>query len=77
MTCVNVSVSVENVSTPIICVMAGFLQQKFGPLRVLMFCCVPYCFGWFITAMADSVQHLYLARSLIHYNPREDQNLNG
>ena len=27
-------VSIDNLATPFICILSGFLQQKFGPLRV-------------------------------------------
>jgi hypothetical protein len=29
-----ISVSIDNVATPIVCILSGFLQQKFGPLKV-------------------------------------------
>ena len=32
-----ISVSLDNVLTPLVCITSGLLQQKFGPLRVLMF----------------------------------------
>jgi hypothetical protein len=27
-------VSIDNLATPLVCILSGFLQQKFGPLRV-------------------------------------------
>ena len=27
-------VSIDNLATPLVCVLSGFLQQKFGPLKV-------------------------------------------
>ena len=39
-------VSIDNLATPLICILSGFLQQKFGPLRVsvlLILDCVFLC----------------------------------
>ena len=58
----NVSVSLDNILTPVICIMSGFLQQKFGPLRVLQFACLPYTAAWVAAALADSHHTLYLSR---------------
>ena len=58
----NISVSLDNILTPVICIMSGFLQQKFGPLRVLQFACLPYTAAWVAAALADSHQTLYLSR---------------
>lgn len=55
-------VSMDNLVTPIVCVLSGFLQQKFGPAKVLMVTCIPYCCGWISTACATSVTLLYASR---------------
>ena len=57
-----VPVSLDNLLAPLICITSGFLQQKFGPLRMLMFCCVPYSAGWMVAAMARDAYHLYISR---------------
>ena len=57
-----VSVSLDNILTPLICIMSGFLQQKLGPLRVLQFACLPYTAAWIAAALADSHHTLYLSR---------------
>ena len=61
----NISVSLDNILTPVICIMSGFLQQKFGPLRVLQFACLPYTAAWVTAALADSHQTLYFSRYLL------------
>jgi len=58
-------VSIDNLATPFICILSGFLQQKFGPLRVLMFACLPYSLGWLTVFISSSVYHLYLSRLLV------------
>ena len=55
--------SLDNILTPLICIMSGFLQQKFGPLRLLMFSCLPYTLGWVAASLATSHTTLYLSRS--------------
>ena len=57
-----VPVSLDNLLAPLICITSGFLQQKFGPLRLLMFSCIPYTVGWFAAAMARDAYHLYISR---------------
>ena len=59
---ISVLVSLDNLLTPLICISSGFLQQKFGPLRLLMFSCIPYTVGWFAAAMARDAYHLYISR---------------
>ena len=58
-------VSIDNLATPVICILSGFLQQKYGPLRILMFACLPYSLSWLIVFLATSVYHLYLSRLLV------------
>jgi len=58
-------VSLDNVLTPLVCITSGLLQQKFGPLRVLMFSCLPYTLGWVVTAMARGAEELYASRVLV------------
>jgi len=58
-------VSLDNSATPVVCILSGFLQQYFGPLRVLVFACFPYAGGWLIAALANSPYHLYLSRILV------------
>ena len=42
--------------------LSGFLQQKFGPLKLLMFSCVPYTLAWITAALATDPHTLYLSR---------------
>ena len=47
------------------CILSGFLQQKYGPLRVLEFACLPYTVAWLIAALSTSAEHLYISRILV------------
>ena len=47
------------------CILSGFLQQRYGPLRVLEFACLPYTFGWLVAALSTSAAHLYISRILV------------
>jgi len=58
-------VSLDNILTPLICITSGLLQHKFGPLRVLMFSCLPYTLAWIATAVATGAWELYLSRVLV------------
>ena len=33
--------------------------------QVLMFACFPYCFGWLVVSVANSVHYIYLSRLLV------------
>ena len=59
------TVSLDNVATPMVCIASGFLQQKYGPLRVLKFACLPYIAGWIVAAVSSSAPHLYFSRILV------------
>jgi len=58
-------VSLDNFATPLVCILSGFLQQYFGPLKVLVFACFPYTAGWIVAATADSAHYLYFSRILV------------
>jgi len=58
-------VSLDNILTPLICIVSGFLQQKFGPLRLLMLACLPYILGWVAASLASNHYILYLSRILV------------
>ena len=58
-------VSLDNFATPVVCILSGFLQQYFGPLKVLVFACFPYALGWVVAAVAVSAEYLYLSRILV------------
>ena len=61
----HISVSLDNILTPVICVMSGFLQQKLGPLRVLQLSCLPYTLAWVLAALATQHSTLYVSRSAL------------
>merc|ERR1712218_717067 len=58
-------VSMDNFATPIVCILSGFLQHRYGPLRVLQFACLPYASGWLVAAFSTSVEYLYISRILV------------
>ena len=62
-------VSMENVVTPVICILSGYLQQKFGPKNILLISCLPYCLAWILAAVAPQVSAhvgaLYASRLLV------------
>ena len=61
----SISVSLDNIATPVICILSGFLQHRFGPKRILMLACFPYICGWATAAVAarlKSVILLYVSR---------------
>ena len=58
-------VCLDNTVTPIVCILSGYLQHRFGPLRVLQFACLPYAGGWIVAAFGTSVYHLYASRLLV------------
>ena len=66
----HISVSLDNILTPVICVMSGFLQQKLGPLRVLQLSCLPYTLAWVLAALATQHSTLYVSRSALVDNYR-------
>ena len=63
----HISVSLDNILTPVICVMSGFLQQKLGPLRVLQLSCLPYTLAWVLAALATQHSTLYVSRSALKH----------
>jgi hypothetical protein len=56
----------DNLLAPLICIISGFLQQQFGPLRILMVSCVPYTAGWIAAAMATHAHHIYIIYIKVH-----------
>jgi len=58
-------VSLDNLLSPLICITSGFLQQKVGPLKILMFSCIPYTIGWLAAALATCANHLYVSRIFV------------
>ena len=60
-----ITVCLDNTATPIVCILSGFFQQRYGPLRVLEFACVPYTFAWLVAALSTSAAHLYISRILV------------
>ena len=56
-------VSLDNLATPFVCILSGFLQQWFGPKPILMFACFPYMCGWGAAAIAGHLQSVALLYS--------------
>ena len=60
--------SIDNVVSPLSCIISGYLQQKIGPKHVLVLTCLPYLLGWLAAVSAQyihTVYLLYLSRCLI------------
>ena len=60
--------SIDNVVSPISCIVSGYMQQKIGPKHVLVVTCLPYLLGWLAAASAryiPTIYLLYLSRCLI------------
>ena len=65
-----ISVSIDNIATPVVCILSGYLQHKFGPKRILMLSCLPYILGWSSAGLAGhlhSVKLLYVSRCGVKY----------
>lgn len=58
-------VSLDNLLTPLVCLLSGPMQQRWGPRTVLMLCCFPYFLSWLLTTLATNHEILYLARILV------------
>ena len=56
----TISVSIDNIATPVVCILSGFLQHNFGPKRILMLACFPYICGWATAAVAAHFRSVYL-----------------
>ncbi len=61
-------VSMDNLATPFVCIASGYLQQKFGPRKILLVACLPYFGGWTLSSMAKEVWAIYLSRLLVGVN---------
>jgi len=53
-------VSLDNIATPVVCILSGFLQFKFGPKRILMLTCFPYALSWVGVVLAAYIKNVYL-----------------
>ena len=63
-------VSIDNVISPIICILSGSLQEKFGPRTILRLNCLPYLLAWIGAALSGAYKNvwfLYISRCC-HYN---------
>ena len=63
-------VSIDNIISPIICILSGSLQQKFGPRTILLLNCLPYLLAWIGAALSGvykNVWFLYISRCC-HFN---------
>lgn len=61
-------VSLENVISPFVCILSGFLQQKIGPKTTLIVTCLPYFLGWVCAVLSGLFKNLillYLSRLLV------------
>ena len=60
-----VLVSLDNAATPIVCILSGYLQHRYGPLKVLELACLPYIGGWLVAAFSTSAEMLYVSRIIV------------
>ena len=60
-----VLVSLDNAATPIVCILSGYLQHRYGPKRVLELACLPYIGGWLVAAFSTSAELLYVSRIIV------------
>ena len=58
-------VSLDNVATPVVCLLAGCLQQRLGPRSLVFLACFPYFCAWVCAALATSASALYLSRLMV------------
>ena len=62
-------VSVDNLMTPLVCLLSGLLQSQAGPRACLRLTCLPYLTAWILTALAGHYHHvwiIYIARSTLN-----------
>ena len=65
-------VSVDNLMTPLVCLLSGLLQSQVGPRTCLLITCLPYLAGWVTAALAGeyhSLPLLYISRLLVGTGP--------
>ena len=48
------TVAVDNVMTPVFCLLSGLLQGQLGPRLTLMLTCLPYLAGWGVAALGKT-----------------------
>ena len=58
----------DNLITPWVCLISGYLQLKFGPKKVIMVASLPYFVSWTLTYFATSVHWLYASRLLVGFS---------
>lgn len=56
--------SLSSLSTPIGCLMSGYLMDNFGRKKALLITEIPLMIGWATLALATSVPMLYVGRLL-------------
>ena len=54
------SVSLDNVVSPVCCIISGFMQQKLGPRIVLIWTCLPYILGWISAIMTQHFHSVFI-----------------
>ena len=63
-------VSIDNLISPIICILSGSLQQKFGPRTILILNCLPYLLSWIgavLSGLFTNIWFLYISRLIFHH----------
>lgn len=59
--------SLSSASTPIGCIFSGYLMDRIGRKKVLLFTEIPVILGWLCIAMATDIKMIYIGRLLVGF----------
>ena len=60
----------DNLISPIVCIVSGSLQHIFGPKKVLMLNCFPYLFSWTLAVLAGFYKNVILWQVIYRPNKK-------
>ena len=61
----------DNIVTPLSCILSGHLQQRFGPRKILMLTCFAYVLAWicaFLSGYFEWIVLLYISRYTFQFH---------
>ena len=61
----------DNIVTPLSCILSGHLQQRFGPRKILMLTCFAYILAWicsFLSGYFEWIVLLYISRYTFQFH---------